>query len=102
MQNILFLLCFLTGLALGLAVVLLSRRNNDQRFLDLVRPVQDALGKVDDRIQDLEKARIGAYESLIQQVRSLQETQLQLRSETGRLVNALRSPGVRGRWGEMQ
>lgn len=69
---------------------------------DLVRPLKDSLGKVDQRIFDLEKARVGAYESLQQQVRLLSDTQTQLRSETSNLVRALRSPVVRGRWGEIQ
>jgi DNA recombination protein RmuC len=117
MQNISFLLCFLAGLGLGLALALFGMRRlsdtfkalsldalrgNNQSFLELVRPVQDSLDKVDSRIQELEKARVGAYESLTQQVRSLQESQLQLRSETSRLVTALRTPAVRGHWGEMQ
>src|SRR5262249_3948015 len=37
-----------------------------------------------------------------EQVRSLLETQTALRGETGRLVTALRTPGVRGHWGEVQ
>ncbi len=73
-----------------------------QAIGELVKPVQDTLSKVDSRIQELEKARVGAYAALVEQVRSLQETQAQLRSETGRLVTALRTPGVRGRWGEIQ
>jgi DNA recombination protein RmuC len=68
----------------------------------MVQPVRESLEKVDARISDLEKARIGAYESLTEQVRALAETQQQLRTETGQLVRALRSPVVRGRWGEIQ
>lgn len=68
----------------------------------LVRPMRESLEKVDAKINDLEKARTGAYEALTTQVHSLAETQNYLRSETSNLVRALRSPIVRGRWGEIQ
>ena len=73
-----------------------------QAIGELVAPVRASLDKVDSKIQELEKARAGAYAALQEQVRSLIETQTQLRGETGRLVTALRTPGVRGNWGEMQ
>ncbi len=73
-----------------------------QAIGDMVAPVRASLDKVDSKIQELEKARAGAYAALQEQVRSLIETQTQLRTETGRLVTALRTPGVRGNWGEMQ
>jgi DNA recombination protein RmuC len=73
-----------------------------QAIADLVAPVRDSIDKVDFKIQELEKARAGAYAALHEQVRGLAETETQLRSETGKLVTALRTPGVRGRWGEMQ
>jgi len=69
---------------------------------DLLKPVQESLSKVDNHIHELEKARSGAYESLITQVKSLTETQANLKNETGNLVRALHSPVVRGRWGEIQ
>jgi DNA recombination protein RmuC len=73
-----------------------------QAIVELVAPVRDSLDKVDSKIQELEKARAGAYAALHEQVRGLAETQTQLRAETGKLVTALRTPGVRGRWGEIQ
>ena len=73
-----------------------------QAIVELVAPVRNSLDKVDSKIQELEKARAGAYAALNEQVRSLVETQSQLRAETGKLVTALRTPGVRGRWGEIQ
>ncbi len=73
-----------------------------QAIADLVRPVRESLDKVDGQIRELETARAGAYAGLSEQVRALLETQGQLRSETSRLVTALRSPSVRGRWGEIQ
>jgi DNA recombination protein RmuC len=73
-----------------------------QAIVELVTPVRNSLDKVDSKIQELEKARAGAYAALQEQVRGLAETGTQLRAETGKLVTALRTPGVRGRWGEIQ
>jgi DNA recombination protein RmuC len=68
----------------------------------LVKPLHDALGKVDKQLRELETERVGAYKELRQQVRSLLETETSLREETANLVKALRAPQVRGRWGEIQ
>ena len=73
-----------------------------QAITELVKPVRDSLEKVDLKMQEMEKSRTGAYATLLEQVRSLQDTQTALRSETARLVTALRNPSVRGHWGEMQ
>ena len=78
----------------------LERRQ--QSILELVRPVQASLEKFDARIGEIEVARAGAYAALAEQVRALAQAQNELQSETGRLVSALRTPSVRGRWGEIQ
>ena len=68
----------------------------------LVEPIKESLAKMGTTLQGLEVARQGAYSELKTQVAQLLESQKELRSETGNLVTALRSPVVRGRWGEMQ
>src|SRR5579862_5059681 len=69
---------------------------------ELISPVRESLGKVDAQIQQMEIARGDAYGELRAQVQSLISTQRELQSQTGNLVKALRTPNVRGRWGEIQ
>ena len=68
----------------------------------LVKPLGESLNKFEQKVVDIEKARTGAYEKVTEQVKNLAEGQTGLRSETSRLVQALRRPETRGRWGEYQ
>ncbi|MDK3016780.1 DNA recombination protein RmuC [Pseudodonghicola flavimaris] len=69
---------------------------------NLVKPLNERLTVFDTRIKEIEKARGEAYGAIQQQVRLLAEGQQALGTETRKLVQALRAPKTRGRWGEMQ
>ena len=69
---------------------------------DLVQPLKESLSKVDGKLEEVEKNRVGTHSALTEQLRSLNQAQHTLQTETGRLVQALRSPNVRGQWGELQ
>jgi len=74
----------------------------EQAIAGLVKPIEQSLKSVDEQVHRIEKDRVGAYSELRQQIVSLSGTQEQLKSETAKLVQALRAPHVRGRWGEIQ
>jgi DNA recombination protein RmuC len=68
---------------------------------ELVKPIRDALQSSQKQIADLEKSRSEAYGGIKTQLESMQASQKSLKQETQNLVNALRRPEVRGRWGEI-
>ena len=69
---------------------------------EIVRPVQESLGRVDEKIGKLEKANDVTAARLVEQVRALAAQEEKLRDETAKLATALRAPAQRGRWGETQ
>src|SRR5918911_5135000 len=77
-------------------------RRREQAVEHLVTPIRESLERVGNEVKTLESARRQDHGELTAQLRLLGETSERLRSETGSLVTALRSPSVRGRWGEMQ
>ncbi len=67
----------------------------------LVTPMREALSKVDSTLNTIEKERIDSFARVSTQMESLAQGQLGLQGETANLVRALRTPVVRGRWGEL-
>ena len=74
----------------------------EKAVADLVKPIGESLKAVDEQVRTIEKERAGAYGAIANQLRVLEETQQSLRGETSKLVQALRQPQGRGRWGEIQ
>jgi len=78
-------------------------KDNRASFFDLAKtsfegyqqPIADTLKRVDQRLKDAERDRVEAYSRLSEQVVALGST-------ANMLSRALRTPAVRGRWGEMQ
>jgi DNA recombination protein RmuC len=73
-----------------------------QAIESLVKPLREALEKVDGKIGEIEKNRASAYGALGEQLKSLNTAQLQLQTEAARLSTALRSTAYAGSWGEFQ
>jgi DNA recombination protein RmuC len=78
-------------------------KDNRASFLDLAKmsfevyqtPIAESLNRVDQRLKEAERERVDAYSRLSEQVVALGST-------ANTLSRALRTPAVRGRWGEMQ
>ncbi len=70
-------------------------QHRQQEIGSLVTPLNAALAKVDAKLLEVEKERTGSYSRLSEQIRTLAVT-------TTNLERALRTPNVRGGWGEVQ
>jgi DNA recombination protein RmuC len=68
----------------------------------LLGPVREALGRVQTQLADVDRRREGTYQAVTTELRSLAGAQEQLRVATEGLSSSLRSPNVRGKWGEIQ
>ncbi len=75
--------------------------DREKAIEDLVKPINDALQASQKQITELEKSRSEAYGGIKSQLESMHLGQQSLAQETQNLVNALRRPEVRGRWGEI-
>ena len=90
-----------------LADEIARQKQNDQRMGDTFKSlatdalksgyssVSETLQKFEQRLADAERDRVAAYSRLTEQMTALG-------SSTSQLSRALRTPAVRGRWGEMQ
>lgn len=81
-------------------------RQNRQDFLHnadaILKPMRDTLGKVQDHLIDVDKAREGSFRAVTSQLTQLSSAQKELREAAEGLTRSLKSPNTRGRWGEVQ
>lgn len=126
------LLALLAGLAVGLAAGRLLARRDEQLLLSsfrglatealagtreeavreldvqrdavahLVAPLGEQLARVDAHLRELELERARTAGELREQVTAVRRSSEALGRETAALVDALRRPQARGRWGEVQ
>ena len=68
----------------------------------VIKPLEDKLKDFDKLNREMEKARVGAYSDFNTQLKILSETHSKLYDSTTSLTNALRSPTIRGKWGELE
>jgi DNA recombination protein RmuC len=67
----------------------------EKKIDDIVKPARDSLARLDEELRKMENDRRGVEGQLVEQLRNLG-------AQTGKLYDALRTPSVRGRWGEIQ
>jgi DNA recombination protein RmuC len=86
----------------------LSQRSDDQLsarekgVADLIAPLREALAKLNEENQRMGELRASDNAALRAQLIGVAQSHQSLAAETAKLVNALRTPQVRGRWGEIQ
>lgn len=82
-----------------------AMEKNSKAFMNLadstLAPLKDSMKSLSEKQAELEKARIGAYSALSKQIEGLVQSERELRQETTKLSQALKSPQSRGSWGEV-
>lgn len=67
----------------------------------LVQPLAETLSAYQKEARELEDKRLRELSTVGEQLRAVAVAQTTLQGETAKLVNALKTPSVRGRWGEI-
>ncbi|HUX57042.1 MAG TPA: DNA recombination protein RmuC [Bacteroidales bacterium] len=81
-----------------------SEGDLDQRksaIEEMLKPVKESIDSYKKRIEELEKGSEKTFGQVTEMLSNIQITHASLQKETGALVNALRNPRVRGKWGEI-
>jgi DNA recombination protein RmuC len=74
-----------------------------QQSIDaLLAPMRETLVNVDRTLKQVETTRTRDQATLVEQLRGMVDVSQRLQVETSNLTTALKSPTVRGRWGELQ
>jgi DNA recombination protein RmuC len=68
---------------------------------DLLKPVKEAIDTYKTKVEELGNTSNMTFGRVAEMMEKIQATHSSLQRETGALVNALRNPRVRGRWGEI-
>ena len=72
-----------------------------QSIHQLIKPLKESLDRHEKLVVDFQKNNNQAIGNLKSYLEELSKSQKSLEKETGALVSALKSPKVRGRWGEI-
>ncbi len=73
-----------------------------QAVESMVKPITDTLAETKRKIDEIEKERAATFAQVSEQIVGMRLAGDALRKETANLVQALRKPQVRGRYGEVQ
>ena len=69
---------------------------------EMLKPVKESIDSYKKRIEELEKGSEKTFGQVTEMLAGIQLTNASFQKETGALVNALRNPRVRGKWGEIR
>ncbi len=104
-----FAIGILAGALLALGIAFLLRRDHGQeqgralgRVAELLAPLRSDLERYDARLTAFDRERATQYGALATRLDLVAAASDGLRDQTQQLASALRTPNVRGRWGEVQ
>lgn len=74
----------------------------ESKLAEISKPVRDGLAQMDKQLKEFEVHRSSTEATLRQEIKGLTEENVRNREQTRSLVEALKRPQTRGRWGEVQ